>query len=195
MTDAITEESTVTETSAPTEEHTISEESATTTESATTVETEIPVTQKPEQSESSKHTEPAYNPAPELDPFDKAEKERNDSGFFARFSSKITSIHSRREAKLMRDELILSRIPDTDLMEYLKLEQQRLETQQHAKEIREKRIWIAFLTTVILIAAVLIIYFLKDNPAILISILYTAGLLIAFNIWNRHKGGHTPKEM
>ena len=95
----------------------------------------------------------------------------------------------------MRDELILSRIPDTDLMEYLKLEQQRLETQQHAKEIREKRIWIAFLTTVILIAAVLIIYFLKDNPAILISILYTAGLLIAFNIWNRHKGGHTPKEM
>lgn len=195
MTDAITEESTVTETSAPTEEHTISEESATTTESATTVETEIPVTQKPEQSESSKHTEPTYNPAPELDPFDKAEKERNDSGFFARFSSKITSIHSRREAKLMRDELILSRIPDTDLMEYLKLEQQRLETQQHAKEIREKRIWIAFLTTVILIAAVLIIYFLKDNPAILISILYTAGLLIAFNIWNRHKGGHTPKEM
>ena len=195
MTDAITEESTVTETSAPTEEHTISEESATTTESATTAENEIPVTQKPKQSESSKHTEPAYNPAPELDPFDKAEKERNDSGFFARFSSKITSIHSRREAKLMRDELILSRIPDTDLMEYLKLEQQRLETQQHAKEIREKRIWIAFLTTVILIAAVLIIYFLKDNPAILISILYTAGLLIAFNIWNRHKGGHTPKEM
>ena len=140
MTDAITEESTVTKTSAPTEEHTISEESATTTESATTAETEIPVTQKPEQSESSKHTEPAYNPSPELDPFDKAEKERNDSGFFARFSSKITSIHSRREAKLMRDELILSRIPDTDLMEYLKLEQQRLETQQHAKEIREKRI-------------------------------------------------------
>lgn len=213
MTDTITEESTVTETGATTEEHIISEkatntadaattaeaantaDAATTAEATTTVEAEIPVTQKPEQPEASKSTESAYNAAPEPDPFDKAEKERESSGFFAHFSSKLASIHSRREAKLMRDEIILSRIPDTDLMEYLKLEQQRLETQQHAKEIREKRIWIAFLTTVILIAAVLIIYFLKDNPAILISILYTAGLLIAFNIWNRHKGGHTPKEM
>ena len=46
--------------------------------------------------------------------------------------------------------------------------------------------------TVALIAAVLVIYFLKDSPAILISILYTAGLLIAFNIWNKHKDGHSP---
>lgn len=128
------------------------------------------------------------------DPFDKAEKERDSSGFFARFSSKIASIHSRREAKLVRDEIILSRIPDKDLMEYLRLEQRRMESQQHAREIREKRIWIAFQMTVALIAAVLVIYFLKDSPAILISILYTAGLLIAFNIWNKHKDGHSPKD-
>ena len=81
-----------------------------------------------------------------------------------------------------------------DLMEYLKLEQKRLESQQHAREIREKRIWIAFQMTIALIAAVLVIYFLKDSPAILISILYTAGLLIAFNIWNKHKDGRSPKD-
>ena len=134
-------------------------------------------------------TESAYNLDSEMDPFDKAEKERDSSGFFFRFSAKIANIHSRREARLVRDEIILSRIPDKDLMEYLKLEQKRLESQQHAREIREKRIWIAFQMTIALIAAVLVIYFLKDSPAILISILYTAGLLIAFNIWNKHKDG------
>lgn len=139
-------------------------------------------------------TESAYNLDSEMDPFDKAEKERDFSGFFARFSAKIANIHSRREARLVRDEIILSRIPDKDLMEYLKLEQKRLESQQHAREIREKRIWIAFQMTIALIAAVLVIYFLKDSPAILISILYTAGLLIAFNIWNKHKDGRSPKD-
>ena len=139
-------------------------------------------------------TESAYDLDSEMDPFDKAEKERDSSGFFARFSAKIANIHSRREARLVRDEIILSRIPDKDLMEYLKLEQKRLESQQHAREIREKRIWIAFQMTIALIAAVLVIYFLKDSPAILISILYTAGLLIAFNIWNKHKYGRSPKD-
>ena len=103
-------------------------------------------------------TESAYNLDSEMDPFDKAEKERDSSGFFARFSAKIANIHSRREARLVRDEIILSRIPDKDLMEYLKLEQKRLESQQHAREIREKRIWIAFQMTIALIAAVLVIY-------------------------------------
>lgn len=146
------------------------------------------------QSSPASGAESVYSPESEMDSFDKAEKERDSSGFFARFSSKIASIHSRREAKLVRDEIILSRIPDKDLMEYLKLEQRRMESQQHAREIREKRIWIAFQMTIALIAAVLVIYFLKDSPAILISILYTAGLLIAFNIWNKHKDGHSPKD-
>ena len=139
-------------------------------------------------------TESAYNLDSEMDPFEKAEKERDSPGFFARFSAKIENIHPRREARLVRDEIILSRIPDKDLMEYLKLEQKRLESQQHAREIREKRIWIAFQMTIALIATVLVIYFLKDSPAILISILYTAGLLIAFNIWNKHKDGRSPKD-
>ena len=140
-------------------------------------------------------TESAYNLDSEMDPFDKAEKERDSSGFFARFSAKIANIHSRREARLVRDEIILSRIPDKDLMEYLKIRTEASwNPEQHAREIREKRIWIAFQMTIALIAAVLVIYFLKDSPAILISILYTAGLLIAFNIWNKHKDGRSPKD-
>lgn len=38
-----------------------------------------------------------------------------------------------------RDEQILSRISDEDLMEYLRMEQKRMELLQQAKEVREKR--------------------------------------------------------
>lgn len=37
-----------------------------------------------------------------------------------------------------RDEQILSRISDEDLMEYLRMEQKRMELLQQAKEVREK---------------------------------------------------------
>ncbi len=83
-------------------------------------------------------TESAYNLDSEMDPFDKAEKERDSSGFFARFSAKIANIHSRREARLVRDEIILSRIPDKDLMEYLKLEQKRLESSSMPEKFVKK---------------------------------------------------------
>ena len=205
MTDTITEENAVDETSTVTMTNTTTE--TTNTVADTSFENVSPVAADTSSENvspaaadtSSENISPALSqaaPDPETDPFDKAEKERDSSGFFARFSSRIASIHSRREAKLVRDEIILSRIPDTDLMEYLKLEQKRLESQQRAREIREKRIWIAFQMTIALVAAVLVIYFLKDSPAILISILYTTGLLIAFNIWNKHKDkdGHSRRE-
>ena len=43
-----------------------------------------------------------------------------------------------------RDEQILSRISDEDLMEYLRMEQKRMELLQQAKEVREKRFWTTF---------------------------------------------------
>lgn len=82
-----------------------------------------------------------------------------------------------------RDRLILSSINDKDLMEYLKLEQERLEFLQHAKDIREKRILSAFQLAVSLAAIVAITYFLKDNPTILVSILYIVGIIAALWIW------------
>ena len=87
--------------------------------------------------------------------------------------------------ELNRDEMILSRISDDDLMEYLRLEQKRLEILQQAKDVREKRIWIAFQITITLLSVVLIVYFLKDNPVILVTILYTIGILVALRILKR----------
>ena len=87
--------------------------------------------------------------------------------------------------ELNRDEMILSRISDDDLMEYLRLEQKRLEILQQAKDVREKRIWIAFQITIALLSVVLIVYFLKDNPVILVTILYTIGILVALRISKR----------
>lgn len=115
----------------------------------------------------------------EEEDFEKAGEEKKRQSFF--------HFHSRRRAELSRDELILSRISDEDLMEYLRLEQHRQELLQKSKEVREKRIWTAFLLTISLLSIVLVIYFLKDNPTILVSILYTIGILVALYIWNKPK--------
>lgn len=92
---------------------------------------------------------------------------------------------SRREEAFSRDQLILSRISDEDLMEYLRLEEKRTTLLQEAKESRNRRILTAFTTTVILTAIIAIVYLLKDNPAILVNILYIAGLLTGFWFWKK----------
>ncbi len=96
---------------------------------------------------------------------------------------------SRREEE-SRDKLILSRIKDDELLEYLTLEQRRLEFLQQAKEIREKRLLAAFQLLISLAAIVAVTYLLKDNPTILISILYIVGIIAALIIWKnpRDKG-------
>ena len=68
-------------------------------------------------------------------------------------------------------------------MDYLKLEQERLEFLQQAKEVKEKRLLTAFQLTISLTAIVAVTYLLKDNPTILISILYIVGIVAALNIW------------
>ncbi len=82
-----------------------------------------------------------------------------------------------------RDKLILSRIRDEDLMEYLALEQRRVEFLQQTKETKEKRILDTFRLVVVLAAIVAVTYFLQDSPTILISILYVAGIVAALNVW------------
>ena len=101
------------------------------------------------------------------------------------FRNFFSNFRSKRKMELNRDEMILSRISDDDLMEYLRLEQKRLEILQQAKDVREKRIWIAFQITIALLSVVLIVYFLKDNPVILVTILYTIGILVALRISKR----------
>ena len=96
--------------------------------------------------------------------------------------------HYKKEDKeFFRDKWILSRISDENLMDYLKLEQRRTELQQEAKDIKEKRILKAFEITVGLAAGVAVVYLLKDNPSILVNILYIAGILGALWVYKNPK--------
>lgn len=115
------------------------------------------------------------------DDFDFDEEERPKKRFF--------HLRSANDEE-SRDKMILSRIKDEDLMEYLALEQRRLEFLQQAKEAKEKRILIAFQLLISLAAIVGITYLLQDNPTILISILYIVGIVAALNVWkNPHDKG------
>lgn len=117
----------------------------------------------------------------EDDEFDLDEEERPKKRFFRLRSA---------DNEETRDQIILSRIKDEDLMEYLALEQRRLEFLQQAKEAKEKRILIAFQLLISLAAIVGITYLLQDNPTILISILYIVGIVAALNVWkNPHDKG------
>lgn len=86
-----------------------------------------------------------------------------------------------------RDQWILSHIKDEDLMEYLRLEQHRMELLQHAKEKREKRIFTLIQLLLSLAAVIAVTYLLKDNPTILLSILYIVGIIGAFWIMKNPK--------
>ena len=86
-----------------------------------------------------------------------------------------------------RDQWILSHIKDEDLMEYLRLEQHRMVLLQQAKEKREKRIFTLVQLLLSLAAVIAVTYLLKDNPTILLSILYIVGIIGAFWIMKNPK--------
>lgn len=89
----------------------------------------------------------------------------------------------KEDMDFSRDKWILSRIRDEDLMDYLKLEQERNEQLQHAKEVRGKRLMAAFQLTISLAALVTVVYLLKDTPTILVNILYICGIIAALWLW------------
>ena len=88
---------------------------------------------------------------------------------------------------ISRDQWILSHIKDEDLMEYLRLEQHRMELLQQAKEKREKRFFTLVQLLLSLAAVIAVTYLLKDNPTILLSILYIVGIIGAFWIMKNPK--------
>lgn len=93
----------------------------------------------------------------------------------------------KEEMHFMRDKWILSRINDEDLMEYLRMEQARNDQMTQVKESRNKRIYHTLLLTLILASVVAVVFLLKDNPTILINILYIVGLLVGFWLWKSNK--------
>lgn len=127
----------------------------------------------------------------EEDFYEQQEKSRSkDEHPFREFFS---NFRSKRKIEMNRNEQILSRISDEDLMEYLRMEQKRMELLQQAKEVREKRFWTTFQLAICLLSVILVIYFLKDNPVILVTILYTFGILAALRIWSKAQNGKDSK--
>ena len=71
----------------------------------------------------------------EEDFYEQQEKSRSkDEHPFREFFS---NFHSKRKIEMNRDEQILSRISDEDLMEYLRMEQKRMELLQQKKYVRK----------------------------------------------------------
>ena len=102
-------------------------------------------------------------------------------------SSHHRIFHTAKELNYLREKYILEKIPDDQLLEYLKLEEKRHELQVQERNIREKRIMNAFMLTVILAAIVAVVYSLHENPTVLISILYIGGILAGIHVWNKKK--------
>ena len=68
-------------------------------------------------------------------------------------------------------------------MEYLTMEQKRTEMLQKAKEVKEKRIFTTIQIALSMAAIVGVVGLLKDNPTVLVNILYITGILTALWIW------------
>ena len=119
------------------------------------------------------------NAAPESVAFDPAaDREEKKRRFF----------HFNREAReFSREQWILTHIGDENLMEYLALEQRREETRQKAKDARQKRLLSAFQLAVSLAAIVGVTSLLRDNPTVLVNILYIIGIVSALWIWKNPK--------
>ena len=107
--------------------------------------------------------------------------------FYCPLDGEHTIFHTAKELNYLREKYILEKIPDDQLLEYLKLEEKRHELQVQERNIREKRIMNAFMLTVILAAIVAVVYSLHENPTVLISILYIGGILAGIHVWNKKK--------
>lgn len=98
------------------------------------------------------------------------------------------------EEEMARDEWILSRLRDEDLMEYLSLEHRKAEMLQKAKETKERRIFFLVQMIVSLAAIVGVVYFLKSEPVVLVNILYITGIVIVLRIWKNPKDKSESKQ-
>lgn len=126
----------------------------------------------PEPAKKAQDPEPADNAG--ADP----EKKKRGPRFFDYFT---------REGKYIREQAVLSRIDDEHLMDYLLLEQKRYENEQKFRDERGKRILSAFQLAVSLAAIVAVIGFLKDEPTVLVNILYIIGIVAAIWLWRTKK--------
>ncbi len=79
--------------------------------------------------------------------------------------------------------MILSKIRPEDMLEYLTLEQRRLECLQKARQSRNEKFLKVLQLAAILAVIVAVVALLKDNPVVLVNILYMLGIVAAIWIW------------
>ena len=91
--------------------------------------------------------------------------------------------HRSGEKKFSREEVILSKIRPEDMLEYLTLEQRRLECLQKARQSRNEKLLKVLQLAAILAAIVSVVALLKDNPVVLVNFLYMLGIVAAIWIW------------
>lgn len=99
-------------------------------------------------------------------------------------------LHSKKKVAVSREEQILSRIRDEDVMKYLEMEQKRIELTQSIKESREKRIFTMLQLLISLAAIVSVVFLLRDNPTVLVNILYIIGIIIVLWILKNPQDKH-----
>lgn len=68
-------------------------------------------------------------------------------------------------------------------MEYLRMEQKKEEDVRKAKEARQKRFLSAFQLTVSLAAVIIVMFLLRENPTVMVNILYIIAIIAALWIW------------
>lgn len=86
-----------------------------------------------------------------------------------------------------REDYIITRLRDEDLMEYLRMQEKKEEKQRAAKEARNAKIYSLIIFAIAAVSVVLIVWFLRDNPAVLVNILYIAGILLVMWFWKHPK--------
>ena len=82
-----------------------------------------------------------------------------------------------------KEQWILTHIGDENLMEYLRMEHKREEDARRAREDKQKRILSAFQLTVSLAAVIAVMFLLRDNPTVMVNILYIIAIVAALWIW------------
>lgn len=91
--------------------------------------------------------------------------------------------HTGEQSGFSREQWILTHIGDENLMEYLCMEQRKEEEIRKAKDTRQKRLLSAFQLAVSLAAVITVMFLLRDNPTIMVNILYIIAIIAALWIW------------
>ncbi len=101
-------------------------------------------------------------------------------------SSASESSHAESAAgwdEFSREQWILTHIGNENIMEYLRMEQKKEDEIRKAKESKQERLLSAFQLTVSLAAVIVVMFLLRDNPTVMVNILYIIAIIAGLWIW------------